>query len=63
MNKNKTIDILQHQISYYYDRNQDMPEHEQEHVKHMIIEGYTQGELNDAGEHRGWWHIVCPMHI
>ncbi len=57
---NKIIEILQHNISYWYDNDQDMPEHEQEHVKEMITEGYGQGELNDGTEteeNRGWWKI------
>jgi hypothetical protein len=58
--ENKEIEILQHTISYWYDNDQDMPEHEQEHVKQMIIEGYSSGELNDETEdeqNRGWWDI------
>ncbi len=65
---NKKITILQHEISYYYDDAQEMPEHEQEHVKGMIIDGYYGGELNclmyNAGgvdgewENRGWWQIA-----
>ena len=57
---NKNIYLLQ-RISYWYDNGQDMPEHEQEHVKSMIFEGYNQGELNDETEtdaNRGWWSIV-----
>jgi len=58
---NKEIIILQHRISYWYDNDQDMPEHEEEHVKEMIIEGFSSGELNDSGEdydNTGWWSIV-----
>ena len=58
---NKRIEILQHQISYWYDNDQDMPEHEIEHVQKMIIEDYNQGELNDetdTEQNRGWWKIV-----
>ena len=55
---NKTIEILQHEISYYYDEDQEMPEDEQDHVKEMINEGYVEGELNDNNENRGWWSIV-----
>lgn len=54
--KNKTIEILQHRISYWYDKDKEMPEHEQEHIQQMIIEGYSSGELND-NENRGWWNI------
>ncbi len=56
----KSIEILQHTISYWYDNDQDMPEHEQEHVQEMIIEGYNSGELNDGTEtetNSGWWSI------
>lgn len=61
--KNRIIEILQHEISYYYENNQEMPEHEQEHIKEMIEEGYNQGELNDFSTEtetdiRGWWQIV-----
>lgn len=38
---NKTIEILQHTISYYYRDGRDMPDDEQEHVQEMIIEGYN----------------------
>ena len=54
---NKSIEILQHSISYYYDNNQYMPEHEQEHVKKMIIDGYSSGQLNDSDDDNdniGW---------
>jgi hypothetical protein len=59
----KEVEILQHTIKYYYDNDMDMPKHEQEHVKEMIIEGYNQGELNclmpdGDTEIRGWWQIV-----
>lgn len=53
---NKEIEILQHQISYFYRKSHVMPEHEQEHVKQMIIDGYCEGELNDNGS-RGYWSI------
>ena len=58
--ENKTIEILQHNIEYWYDNDQDMPEHEQEHVQEMITQGYSQGELNDetdTKQNRGWWKI------
>ena len=58
--ENKTVEILYHNISYWYDNDQDMPEHEQEHVQQMIIDGYCQGELNDETEteqNGGWWSI------
>ena len=60
---NKTIEILQHNISYCYrDYDGEMNETEQEHVKEMIVEGYGQGELCMLGkdgmtEYRGWWKI------
>ncbi len=56
----KTITILQHNISYWYDNGQDMPEHEEEHVADMIGQGFCAGELNDSNdteENRGWWKI------
>lgn len=58
----REIEILQHKISYYYDNDQEMPEHEQEHVSGMIKQGYNQGELNDLSEKDeevgGWWKII-----
>ena len=57
---NKNIIICQHSISYYYE-DQEMPDHEQEHVQDQIVQGYNQGELNclmaDDSENSGWWHI------
>lgn len=59
---NRTIEILKHKISYWYRIDQEMPEHEQEHIEEMIICGYSSGELNclmpDGNtENRGWWEI------
>ena len=56
-NENREIEILQHNISYYYDKDQEMPESEQEHVKECIIDGCNQGKLCDGNENGGWWSI------
>lgn len=61
--KNREIEILKHTISYWYRKDQEMPESEQEHVQKMIIEGCSQGELNDNNENRGWWSIKWPEQI
>ena len=57
----RTIEILQHTISYYYERDVEMPEIEQEHVADMIEAGHNQGELNyvdqNEEENSGWWSI------
>lgn len=56
----KKVTILQHNIEYWYDNDQDMPDHEREHVCYMITEGYSEGELNDstdAEDNRGYWKI------
>lgn len=45
-------------ISYWYDKKQQMPEYEQEHVIEMLEQGYIEGELNDSNENRGYWKIV-----
>ena len=43
-------------IKYWYDKDQEMPESEQEHVNEMIERGFTSGELvYDLS--RGWWNI------
>ena len=50
-----------YKIEYWYDRDQEMPESEQEHVKEMIEQGYVEGQLiyvdpKDRGNN-GWWKI------
>lgn len=60
--ENRTIEIeagipKDYTISYYYEKDQEMPESEQEHVKDMLEDGYTSGELNDSNENRGWWNL------
>jgi hypothetical protein len=65
-NNEKTIEIEANRptdfvIAYWYDKPQDMPESEQEHVKEMLEQGYVEGELNDANENRGWWRIVSQQ--
>ena len=60
-NDNKTINILFHTISYWYDNGQDISESEQEHIEYMICQGYREGELNDSNDEediRGYWKIV-----
>ena len=57
----KTIKILQHTIEYWYEQDQEMPHHEQEHVQELIIEGFNQGQLVD-GDNTGWWKIVFARH-
>lgn len=52
-----------YEIKYYYNKAQDMPESEQEHVKEMLEEGYVEGELNDLNENRGWWKIVSHQKV
>ena len=62
----RNIEILLHNISYWYDTEQEMPEHEQEHVKRMINKEFRSGELNDSTEekdNRGWWEICSPVNI
>ena len=56
---NRIIKILQHDIYYWYDEDQEMPEHDQNHVKEMIIQGYHSGQLIGSGEtdNTGWWKI------
>ena len=46
------------QISYWYQKDQEMPESEIEHVIECLGEGYVEGELNDLNENRGWWRKV-----
>jgi hypothetical protein len=58
------ITILQHRVNYYFRDHPSkvMGESSEEHVRHMIAEGYNQGELCEMGddqetEYRGWWSI------
>ena len=51
------IEILQHNIDYWYENEQKMPDTEQEQVLYMIEQGYSEGELNDEAGGRGWWKI------
>ena len=56
------IKILQHNIFYWYENDQEMPDHEEEHVKNCIIEGYSSGQLvcvdhETEKETIGWWEI------
>jgi hypothetical protein len=57
---NRTIEICCHTISYYYDKDMEIPESEEQRVKESIGEGYNQGELNYCNgktENHGWWSI------
>ena len=58
--EDRIIEILQHDIDYWYSEDQEMPEHEEEHVKEMIIQGFSSGQLIDTSndsENIGWWKI------
>ena len=58
----RTIEILQHQIEYWYGEDQEMPDHEEDHVRELIIEGYGSGQLIDEDQggkmNIGWWKIA-----
>lgn len=58
---NRTIEILQHNISYWYDEDMEMGECDQEHVDSQIKEGMSQGQLvtedRDGNMNTGWWKI------
>lgn len=63
----RTTDIearipIEYHISYWYTKDQEMPEHEAEHVREMLEEGYTSGELLDEGRNgninHGWWEVI-----
>jgi hypothetical protein len=65
--KNKEITIeaavaADYTISYWYESNMEMPECEQEHVKEMVEEGYTSGQLvyeyKNGNINTGWWSII-----
>jgi hypothetical protein len=49
-----------YEIEYWYERDQEMPISEQNHVKESLEEGFTSGELlyDEKGNYnRGWWNI------
>jgi hypothetical protein len=52
--KNRNIEILQHNISYYYKKDQKITESDIEYVSDNIINGCSQGELNDNGNYGEW---------
>jgi len=59
---NKTVEILQHNVEYWYNgTDMEMTEVDEDLVKNMIIGGYNQGDLygldDDDNAHRGWWNI------
>jgi len=49
-------------IEYWYEKDQEMPEIEQEHVREMLEQGCTSGQLvhcNEKGNtNTGWWKIL-----
>ncbi len=53
----RRIKILQHRIEYWYKPDREMPEHEQEHIKQAIGEGFSSGQLTDE-KYIGWWKIM-----
>jgi len=66
MAKERTIEIeanlpTDFKITYWYDKPQEMPESEIEHVREMLEQGYVEGELNDLNENRGWWRIISQQ--
>ncbi len=53
-----TIEILQHQVSWWLDGPGELDESDIEHLTKMITEGYSSGELNHGAEEvRGGWEI------
>lgn len=51
------IDILQHNIEYWYTDSQEMPDYEIQHVQEQIIKGFSSGQLVD-NDNVGWWKIA-----
>ena len=58
--------ILHHRIGWHYIDSfnpSELPESEEEHIKEMIKEGYSSGQLvytlpKGKIEHIGWWEII-----
>lgn len=65
---NNHIEILFHDISYYFDDDSkiELGDSESEHIEYMIGQGYCEGELNKTDKDgndgirgiRGYWSIV-----
>lgn len=63
---NFITEVLEHDISWWVDSNsvKELDESSIEHIKKMIEQGITQGELCITyGRHRnletwGWWYII-----
>ena len=57
----RTIEILQHNISYWYNDDMEMPESEQDYVRHSIEQGCNRGQLvyeeDEKDMNTGWWKI------
>jgi hypothetical protein len=66
INKEKTLTILYHDISYSFvdDSTIDSGDSEYEHIHYMITEGFKEGELNKTDPKdenctiRGYWKMV-----
>ncbi len=63
--ENLNVEILQHQVEYWFKDNPDreLDECNIEHLEKMIKKGYNSGELcqydpSTEQEYRGWWKIV-----
>lgn len=60
--------ICAHRIEWRYEYDPDkpditeLPESEEEHIKQMLCENYTQGELcysdDNENTYYGWWKIA-----
>lgn len=63
----KHADILQHDVYYHYENEEELSESEEEHIKGMITQGFNAGELNHIGENdeenNGWWKIVKLLNL
>ena len=62
MDKRRVVIILQHAISYWFEKyDLEVNDIDIEHIEQCIKDGCNQGELNQlVGENeevRGWWKI------
>lgn len=59
------ITIIGHEVEYTFfnDEDREMDDNDIEHVRSLLAQGYTQGELQqydseDSKQYSGWWNKV-----
>jgi hypothetical protein len=53
----RNLEILQHNIEYWYRKDQELTEQDYQHIEDLLHEGFSSGQLVD-GDNIGWWSII-----